>query len=432
MEADIEEFNDFDKTRHLRPRIDKVEFYQQAGFDFGWLLLEPLSIGMSLENEAELAKRLSPGQKALYFWWYLDAEVTNGGFVQFFFNAKDKYLPAIINGLEFIGDKEMAGVVREARRIYLQNLYIFENARVQEEIGSELYEQLDELSHLDGRYYALNKLTMARIEKFARQHPNEFCVDENGSEFSQNITGVVESHFSNGNIKTRLNVIDGIVDGECVSFYDNGNQHTHNFYKMGQQVGEQKVWYEDGTLKGRIFIDSTSGNKTKEEFYSNGLMKKLESTDKYDDLNGICKDWYDNGQLKEECEFIGGMQRTGPWLKYHRNGQIEQEAEFRDGDLFFHNYWTKEGEQLLKNGTGLYVNEYEIDMFGEEMNYRDETEYIDYKRNGLSKSYLNGTIQLKQHFKDDVQHGTAENYDNGKLIEIKVYEMGELLSSKRV
>jgi uncharacterized protein YwqG len=34
------------------------------------------------------SKRLSPGQKALFFIWYLDAEVTNGGFIQFYWNGK--------------------------------------------------------------------------------------------------------------------------------------------------------------------------------------------------------------------------------------------------------------------------------------------------------------------------------------------------------
>ncbi|MGB8194947.1 MAG: hypothetical protein WCF67_23630, partial [Chitinophagaceae bacterium] len=66
---------DFDEADHFKPLIDQKEFDAQTGFDFGLLILEPLSdMIKKKEYETERGRRLSYGQKALYYWWYIDAE----------------------------------------------------------------------------------------------------------------------------------------------------------------------------------------------------------------------------------------------------------------------------------------------------------------------------------------------------------------------
>ena len=105
---------EFDHTQHFRPELNKGEFFKLSGYDFGWFVLEPISkFVKDREHEIERGKYLSYGQKALYYWWYLDAQVTNGGFVQFYYNGYGPYVPTIIRGLEHIGDKEMADLVKK-------------------------------------------------------------------------------------------------------------------------------------------------------------------------------------------------------------------------------------------------------------------------------------------------------------------------------
>jgi antitoxin component YwqK of YwqJK toxin-antitoxin module len=426
-------FDEFEKNNHLKPKINKADFYQLTGFDFGWHLLEPMNIAESLDQEPQLSKRLSPGQKALYFWWYLDAEVTNGGFIQFYFNGKEKYIPAIISGTELVGDKEMADLVRKAHEIYEANVKTFEIAwsKNSTEAFSKLYEKVTALSELDDTYYSLNNQTMSRIEIYARRHPFEFCVDEDGKEYKENFTGAVKGFYKNGNIKHSFNLTNGVIDGTFISYYENGKKRSLNNYRNGEQMGEQKLWYEDGTLKARITIDNDR-NKTKEEFYPNGQIKTRENTDKNDEKKGLYKEWWDNGQLKEQAEFVGSIERIGPWTKYHKNGHAEMEAEFKNGDVLFHNYWNEKGKQLLKNGTGLYINEFDMDMPSGNVKYRYETEYKDYKRNGLSKTFNDGIIQLTEEFKDGLEHGKTENYEDGKLTEVKIYDHGTLVSTKKM
>jgi len=72
-------FDVFLKEIHLKPDIAKEQISGLQDWDYLWAILSPINKAQSEKHEIELAKRLSSGQKALYFWWYLDAQVTNGG-----------------------------------------------------------------------------------------------------------------------------------------------------------------------------------------------------------------------------------------------------------------------------------------------------------------------------------------------------------------
>ncbi len=424
-------FAGYDPDNQLRPKINKGDFFRMTGFDLGWLLLEPINIAESREKEPELAKRFSSGQKALYFWWYLDGQVTNGGFVQFYYNGYDFYVSAIIEGLEYIGDKEMAELVKAANKIYLDNKKLIDKARKKDLFDSNLYDRLDELGNLDSKYYKINARTMSRIEKYARQNPNEFCVDENGQEFDKDYTGKCTTTFDNGKIKEEFYLTNGVINGEFKTYYETGQVKSLNTYVSGEQVGEQKEWYENGNIKKIITIDPNTKDWKKEYYYDNGQISKLEYTDTNDDSKGEYKEWYQNGQLKEQSTFIGSTERIGDWIKFWEDGSKQLEAEFKDSEVYFHNYWNEKGEHLLKDGTGLYINEFEMDMFAKTTVYRYETEYKDYKRHGLSKSYTDGVLGLTQEFKYGVEHGLTKKYDdNGKLKEEKVYENGKLILTK--
>jgi hypothetical protein len=115
----VEQFNTFDTAQHLQPLFDKVKFDTLHGSEFDWAILEPINLAKSRDDDKELSKRFSPGQKALYFIWYLDEQVTNGGFVQFYINGYREYIAAIKDGLKLIGDKAMYSLVANADNEYL-------------------------------------------------------------------------------------------------------------------------------------------------------------------------------------------------------------------------------------------------------------------------------------------------------------------------
>ena len=169
----MELYNVFDKDNHLQPFFDKTSFDTLHGWDFGWAVLKPINIAKGKDDEKILAKRFSPGQKALYFIWYLDAEVTNGGFIQFYWNDNRKYLPPIIDGLKLIGDTSMLDLVDKADEEYLKHKEQFIMQR-QKDDWQPFYDSLKNFNEYDSIYYPTHDRMMELIESYARQHSEEF------------------------------------------------------------------------------------------------------------------------------------------------------------------------------------------------------------------------------------------------------------------
>ena len=406
-------------------------FFRTSGSDFCWLLLEPINVASSKAEEPALAKRLSPGQKALYFWWYLDAQVTNGGFVQFYYNGYAVYVPAIIKGLAHIGDTAMKQVVEQAHGIYLREEKVFRKAREKGEFGSDLYDRLGELSELDESYYEINELTYSNFEKFARQYPGEFCVNEDGKQFDRSISGRQKTFFEGGGLKEEFELIDGAIEGEVKTYYPSGQLASVHTYTSGRSNGKQSEWYANGVLKLTVQLDSTTYGQRREEYDKSGQRVKLEHIGADGERYGEYKEWYPSGALKEQGTYTSNDTRVGPWLEYWEDGSKKLEAEFKAEGFVVHQFWDASGKQLLTNGTGLYVNEFEMDMPSRKVMYRYETQYRNYRKHGLSSSYRDGVLSLTQEFQDGVADGFVRSYnDRGELAEEKLYKNGELISTK--
>jgi len=127
---------------------------------------------------------LSYAQKALYYWWYVDAQVNNGGFTQYYYNDYGKYTPTIIKALNHIGDDKMAELINRSYELYLKENKKIKNAQFGSwEEFSNLYKEIKDFDDLSYEYFNLNNQTMKNIENYIRKNPNEICLDEEGNEF---------------------------------------------------------------------------------------------------------------------------------------------------------------------------------------------------------------------------------------------------------
>lgn len=166
-------YSTFDRSNHLQPGFDRAAWDSLHGWDFGWAILEPINIAASRDEEEELSKRFAPGQKALYFFWYLDAQVTNGGFIQFYWNDYRMYVPTIREGLKLIGDKELLQLLDKVDLEYLTHKDAFDKQKVADD-WSPLYQDLSKFDAYDQTYFEIHDRTMELIEQYARLHPEEF------------------------------------------------------------------------------------------------------------------------------------------------------------------------------------------------------------------------------------------------------------------
>lgn len=406
QKTDTDPYWDFDQSQHFRPTLNRGDFFKLTGFDFGWYVLEPISEYIKDENEElKKGKSLSYGQKALYYWWYVDAQVNNGGFTQFYFNGYSKYVPTIIKGLNHIGDKKMAELVNRSYEIYLKENKKIKDARkggLQE--FSNLYKEIEDFDELDNEYYVLNEQTMKIIEKYIRKNPNEICLDENGNEFELDYSGELKTYHSNKSVKEIIPLEKGVITGLFRSYFESGQLKDEINYLNGEQTGEQTEYYEKGNKK---FSLTKSQNP-------NGIFHSH---------------YYENGNLKSTEIYVSKYDRDGKWIQYYPNGQMKSETEFIDKEFFVQNCWKEDGTQVMKEGTGLYINEYSI--FDGVID-RNEQDYKNYKRHGKQYSYSNGKLTLYQEMSEGKEHGITKTYDeNGNVTEETLYENGKEVSRKK-
>jgi antitoxin component YwqK of YwqJK toxin-antitoxin module len=397
---------EFDQTKHFRPKLKKGDFFKLTGSDFCWFVLEPISdFVQDRKGELTKGKTLSFGQKALYYWWYVDAQVTNGGFTQFYYNDYGKYVPSIIKGLKHIGDIKMAELVNRSYELFLKENKKIKDARQGGlEAFSNLYKEIKDFDNLDEEYYNLSDQTMKNIETYFRNNPNEICVDEDGKEFDLTFSGDLTTYYKDNNVKEIIPLSKGVIVGTFKSFYENGKPKEEIHYSNGEQTGERIEYYENGNKK---FSISKSDNP-------NGYLHSH---------------FYENGKLKSTQIYVSNNDRDGKWIQYYSNGQMKSETEFILKEFFIQNCWKEDGTQIMKDGTGLYINEYSI--FDGVID-RNEQEYKNFKRHGKQYSYSNGKLTLYQEMADGKEHGITKTYDkNGNVTEETIYENGKEISQKK-
>src|SRR5437867_8665395 len=112
MHGSIEEFKNrkifssFDLSTLDNIPDDKLE---QAIIDYVFL-----KIGDDFEQEAEVVSELTPGFRAIYTTWCLEAEVDNGGFNQYFWNSEGRLATLAVEGFKRIGAPEYAELLQRA------------------------------------------------------------------------------------------------------------------------------------------------------------------------------------------------------------------------------------------------------------------------------------------------------------------------------
>jgi antitoxin component YwqK of YwqJK toxin-antitoxin module len=429
-QSSIDPYWQFNEEKHFKPKLSKSEFYTLSGYDFCWYVLEPLTQFIeSYDFEIERGKSLSYGQKALYYWWYLDGQVTNGGFAQFYSNGYGHYVPAIINGLEHVGDTAMAKLVKQAEKIYQKNKKYIDGNAENDAFGFDSDDKIDEISFFNEQYFDMNHQTMALIETYFRRNPNEICLDENGNKIDMGFSGPIASFYEDKNIKNEYNLELGVINGAFKSYYQNGKPKALVQFIQGKLTGEREEFYENGIIKYKVEKDSSQELLIHTWFYENGNPQKLES--KLAEKNkrrGAYKEWFENGQLWRSGFYKSEFDRSGKWEEYYQNGQKRLEGEHIGMEYKLINFWNENGEQTLKNGTGHCV--FEGQMFSD-LFMRYESAYKDFKRHGVQKSFSNGILTHYQEMNNGMPHGiTRSFYKNGNLEREIIYDNGRAISNK--
>lgn len=90
------------------------------------------------------------------------------------------------------------------------------------------------------------------------------------------IEGAFEDYYiANDAIATRATIIDGLLEGKAIVYYENGNKLMEGVYKNGKKVGIWKHWYENG----KPYVTYSYEDNTAKilEYYTKRGKKKVEN-----------------------------------------------------------------------------------------------------------------------------------------------------------
>lgn len=122
----------------------------------------------------ERIKNLSPGKKAIFSIWILEAEVNNGGFNQFYYNSSGNFSELAFEGLILIGATSTADILQRANTIYKN---IEEDLRNNDdgtiESFSESYEN-NPLNAFDDEFYNNEEKLLEIQINYIRENINQF------------------------------------------------------------------------------------------------------------------------------------------------------------------------------------------------------------------------------------------------------------------
>lgn len=145
-----------------------------------------------------------------------------------------------------------------------------------------------------------------------------------------------KNFFPNGQLEREFKMTD-LSKSAMNSFYEDGKPRSIVAYN-GSNVLKEEDYYPSGQLEYIEEYDKKCEYYLQRKFYSpNGKPTSLlEITDQRKKVYSS-KEYYDNGNIKEEGETIfnsglGDYQKNGKWKFYDESGKLKEEKTFSKGE----------------------------------------------------------------------------------------------------
>lgn len=161
--------------------------------------------------------------------------------------------------------------------------------------GKKMFEGTTKMSSFVGTKYNYDengKLTQTD-SLFTKCGATDCCCD-----------GIVTRFYPNGKIKERFTNKSGTINGEAVSFYENGQMESQRHFVNDEEDGIAKYWSENGKL-------------TKEKMYHLGLV------------DGATTEYYDT--YKVQGQYINGKEE-GEWKYIDTLGKVTRIEIYKNGE----------------------------------------------------------------------------------------------------
>lgn len=132
------------------------------------------------------------------------------------------------------------------------------------------------------------------------------------------IQGEYISYYENGNFKVKTQYKDGLLSGKYLEYYESGKRHFVGYYRDNLFDGLQQVYYESGKVESVYYCKNGKLNGLTKEYYENGKLRMTKNWS-MGVCTGICKMYYENGRLKETGQ-LSNNSKVGVWTYYDEYG----------------------------------------------------------------------------------------------------------------
>lgn len=126
------------------------------------------------DDDSMFIGRLSDEAKTVYFAWWCDAEIHNGGFDQFFFNSSGDHTKETMEALKIIGASVSYSLFEKAVKWFPNSTPDADRERrwKQMEPFEESEEFEDALDELDTEFYKYEDNIAQLVNNFVAKNPN--------------------------------------------------------------------------------------------------------------------------------------------------------------------------------------------------------------------------------------------------------------------
>jgi antitoxin component YwqK of YwqJK toxin-antitoxin module len=224
---------------------------------------------------------------------------------------------------------------------------------------------------------------------------------------SEVFNGNCVSCYRNGVVENQIKIVNGKQDSIGMSYYESGCPQSKMTFVMGIMDGET-VFYYDSTGKKEVEQYFNMGKKEGRfiSFQNNDKNDTLRlETYKYDKLDGIKKEFSENGKVKRIVYYKEGLP-DGSHKQFNEEGKVIVDINFKEGKN--HGNWT------------YYFDD------GKVANIQNWNKGI---KNGEFKTMDDKGLILKQEFfKKGIPEGKhIENYEDGNSKHVTQYLKGEII-----
>lgn len=208
--------------------------------------------------------------------------------------------------------------------------------------------------------------------------------------------------------------------------------------KGGKEYPTRIFYGRENIAMEGVFADNklTIRNGSFKMYYASTSRIMAEGKYDYNIKNGVWKQWYENGKMKDSGRLYYGKM-VGRWSFWHENGQLLSRSKYADSFATPENI-TKGVEKMNKPfAIADYLERFYVDVksglwkvFYDNGQQKDSINYVVGEKNGLVKLWFaNGNLEAVGNFINDKEDGEWKWYHfNGQPATIEKYKNGKIFS----